>query len=316
MHPTETGWHSARLPREASGMRQAAHVVDNLIGHLAEAIGAAIVVAETVILFAGVVSRYVFNSPIIWTDELANFLFLWLSMIGTVVALRGNGHMRLTTLVNWVRPGLGKWFNSVAALVVIAFVVEILLPAYEYTRDQQFTELSTLGISEGWRAVSILIGMSLAAVHRYPTPHRDDDATQFPTGGAGGWGRQLAALVLQASANDNEVRQSVRLLHPDRRRLRGHRRADRLRFRHRHHVLPRAHFGNTDFRRGQQDGRRHVEPAAAVGADVCLPRAANGIDRHRARHGEFPGCAGRPRARRSLPRAARCHVSRLWHFGL
>jgi tripartite ATP-independent transporter DctM subunit len=145
-------------------MRQAAYVVDNLIGHLAEAIGAAIVVAETVILFAGVVSRYVFNSPIIWTDELANFLFLWLSMIGTVVALRGNGHMRLTTLVNWVRPGLGKWFNSVAALVVIAFVVEILLPAYEYTRDQQFTELTTLGISEGWRAVSILIGMSLAAV--------------------------------------------------------------------------------------------------------------------------------------------------------
>jgi tripartite ATP-independent transporter DctM subunit len=145
-------------------MRRAAYVVDNLIGHLAEAIGAAVVVAETVILFAGVVSRYVFNSPIIWTDELANLLFLWLSMIGTVVALRGNGHMRLTTLVNWVRPSLGNWFNSIAALVVIAFVIEILLPAYEYTRDQQFTELTTLGISEGWRTVSILIGMSLAAV--------------------------------------------------------------------------------------------------------------------------------------------------------
>jgi tripartite ATP-independent transporter DctM subunit len=164
MHPTDTGGHTARVPGGVSGMRRAAYVVDNLIGHLAEAIGAAIVVAETVILFAGVVSRYVFNSPIIWTDELANFLFLWLSMIGTVVALRGNGHMRLTTLVNWVRPGLANWFNSIAALVVIAFVVEILLPAYEYTRDQQFTELTTLGISEGWRAVSILIGMSLAAV--------------------------------------------------------------------------------------------------------------------------------------------------------
>jgi tripartite ATP-independent transporter DctM subunit len=164
MHLTETGGHTSRAPGGVSGMRRAAYVVDNLIGHLAEAIGAAIVVAETGILFAGVVSRYVFNSPIIWTDELATFLFLWLSMFGTVVALRGNGHMRLTTLVNWVRPGLGNWFNSIAALVVIAFVVEVLLPAYEYARDQQFTELTTLGISEGWRAVSILIGMSLAAV--------------------------------------------------------------------------------------------------------------------------------------------------------
>jgi TRAP-type C4-dicarboxylate transport system permease small subunit len=39
------------------------------------------------ILFAGVVSRYVFDRPLMWTDELANFLFLWLAMMGTVVAL-------------------------------------------------------------------------------------------------------------------------------------------------------------------------------------------------------------------------------------
>ena len=72
-----------------------------------EAIGAALVLAEVVILFAGVVSRYVFDSPIFWTDELANFLFLWLSMLGMVVALRGDGHMRLTTLANWVPATLG-----------------------------------------------------------------------------------------------------------------------------------------------------------------------------------------------------------------
>src|SRR5262249_49281981 len=148
----------------ATSFRRVAFALDNLIGRVAEAVGAAIVVAETVILFAGVVSRYVFNRPIIWTDELANFLFLWLSMIGTVVALRGNGHMRLTTLANWVRPGVGNWLNSVAALVVIAFVLEILLPAYDYFREQQFTELTTLGITEGWRAISILVGMLLAAI--------------------------------------------------------------------------------------------------------------------------------------------------------
>ena len=53
MQPTETGGRSARVPGDVSGMRRAAYVVDNLIGHLAEAIGAAIVVAETDILFAG-----------------------------------------------------------------------------------------------------------------------------------------------------------------------------------------------------------------------------------------------------------------------
>ncbi len=155
--------HAAGAAR-ASGLRRIAFQLDRGIGHVTEAAGAAIVLAETCILFAGVVSRYVFDDPIIWTDELANFLFLWLSMLGTVVALRGDGHMRLTTLVNISRPSLRRWFNSVAALVVVAFVLQILLPAKEYLQEQQYTELTTLGISEGWRAVSILVGMSLAAI--------------------------------------------------------------------------------------------------------------------------------------------------------
>jgi tripartite ATP-independent transporter DctM subunit len=149
---------------DRSGLRHAAFLLDRGIGLVTESVGAAIVVAETFILFAGVVSRYVFNNPIFWTDELANFLFLWLSMLGTVVALRADGHMRLTTLVGWVRPGLGRWFNSVGALVVIAFVLQILKPAFTYLDEQQYTELTSLGISEGYRAVSILFGMSLAAI--------------------------------------------------------------------------------------------------------------------------------------------------------
>ena len=47
-----------------------------------------LVLAESCILFAGVVSRYVFDSPIIWTDELATFLFLWMAMFGAVVLAR------------------------------------------------------------------------------------------------------------------------------------------------------------------------------------------------------------------------------------
>src|SRR3954449_3726505 len=125
------------------GLRHAALWLDRGIGMLTEIVGSVIVVAETFILFAGVVSRYVFDSPIIWTDELGNFLFLWLAMLGTVVALRGDGHMRLSTLVNWVRPGLGRWFSSVGALVVVAFVLLILMPTVTYVNDEQYVEITS-----------------------------------------------------------------------------------------------------------------------------------------------------------------------------
>jgi tripartite ATP-independent transporter DctM subunit len=150
--------------RSGIGLRQAATLLDRAIGIGCEAIGAGLVLAEVVILFSGVVSRYLLDSPLFWTDELANFLFLWLSMLGMVVALRNDGHMRLTTVANWVPDHWARWFSAVASLVVIAFVLEILLPAAEYLDQQRFVQLISLEISDGYRVVALLVGAGLAAV--------------------------------------------------------------------------------------------------------------------------------------------------------
>jgi tripartite ATP-independent transporter DctM subunit len=146
-----------------AGLRRSAFLLDQTIGMICEVVGAMLVLAEVSILFAGVVSCYLLDSPLFWTDELANFLFLWLSMLGMVVALRRDGHMRLTTLANWVPPHIARWFAAVASLVVIAFVLEILLPAAEYLDQQRFVELISLQISDGYRVVAILVGAGLAA---------------------------------------------------------------------------------------------------------------------------------------------------------
>ncbi len=146
------------------GLRRLGRGVDHVIGAGAEAIGAVLVVAEIVILFSGVVCRYVFNRPLLWSDELANFLFLWLAMCGTIVALRREEHMRLTTFISWIGPRWGDRLGAIAALVVIAFVLEILLPAAEYLDQQSFVQLLALHISDSYRVVALLVGFSLAAV--------------------------------------------------------------------------------------------------------------------------------------------------------
>ncbi len=66
------------------------------LGMLVEIPAALLVVAEIVILFAGVVARYGLHSPLIWSDELASILFLWLAMLGAAVAFRRSEHMRMT----------------------------------------------------------------------------------------------------------------------------------------------------------------------------------------------------------------------------
>jgi tripartite ATP-independent transporter DctM subunit len=145
-------------------VRRTAIALDVLIGRTAEFFGAALVLVETCILFAGVVSRYVFNSPIIWTDELATFLFLWLAMFGAVVAVRHDGHMRLTTFVSWCGPQWRTWLGTVAELVVIVFVLEIIVPINAYLKVQASTELITLHISDWYRVLALQVGVGLISV--------------------------------------------------------------------------------------------------------------------------------------------------------
>ena len=78
--------------------------IEAFIGRLVEIPAALLVVAEIVTLFAGIVARYIVQKPLIWSDELASILFLWLAMLGSVVAFRRSEHMRMTVVVGAVKP--------------------------------------------------------------------------------------------------------------------------------------------------------------------------------------------------------------------
>jgi len=135
--------------------------VDRALGWLTEVPAALLVVAEIVILFAGVVSRYVFNKPLTWSDELASVLFLWLAMLGAVIALRRGEHMRLTTFVNLLRPQWRAWVDTVSALIVIVFVLLILSPSWEYITNQWLITTPALELHDAVRVAAIGVGAVL-----------------------------------------------------------------------------------------------------------------------------------------------------------
>ena len=72
-------------PRRGGGLGAR---LDHWLGFCVEIPAAFLVLAEIITLFAGIVARYVVHRPITWSDEVASSLFLWLAMLGAVVALR------------------------------------------------------------------------------------------------------------------------------------------------------------------------------------------------------------------------------------
>jgi tripartite ATP-independent transporter DctM subunit len=138
--------------------------LESWLGMLVEIPAALLVVAEIVILFAGVVARYGLHTPLIWSDELASILFLWLAMLGAAVAFRRSEHMRMTAIVASTRPAVRAWLELVATCAALAFLVLIAWPAYEYAYEESFITTPALQISNVWRAAALPVGIGLMAL--------------------------------------------------------------------------------------------------------------------------------------------------------
>jgi len=84
---------------------------------------ALLVLAEIAVLLAGIVGRYVFHSPLVWSDELAGILFLWLAMLGSVLAFQRDEHMRMTAIVGMLSPRARAFLDVVAVAASLAFLL-------------------------------------------------------------------------------------------------------------------------------------------------------------------------------------------------
>lgn len=165
-------------PASATALSRAEHWLRLLV----EVPTAMVVVAEVLILFVGIVARTVFASPLVWSDELASILFLWLAMLGTVIAVQRTSHMRLTFFVSLLSPRGQIWAEALAAGTVAVFLALILQPSLEYLDDQAFVETPALGWSGVVRALAVPVGCGLALLScclRLVRLDRRDVATVF-----------------------------------------------------------------------------------------------------------------------------------------
>ncbi len=138
--------------------------LDRALALLTEVPAAVLVALEAMILFAGVISRYVFNAPLTWSDELASILFLWLAMLGAVIALRRDEHMRLTTFIGMMRPRRRAWVEALGIVVVVLFAAMMIAPSHEHFVDQWIVMTPALDWHDGVRVAAIGVGAVLLLV--------------------------------------------------------------------------------------------------------------------------------------------------------
>lgn len=115
--------------------------------------------------FLQVVLRYLFDSPLVWTDELVRYLFVWIVMVGAGASIRFDGHFALTALVATLSD---KWKRLLAVgvdLTVAAFALLLLVQGINMTLGGASEEASSLPFRMLWFYLAIPVGGGLMLWH-------------------------------------------------------------------------------------------------------------------------------------------------------
>lgn len=102
------------------------------VNRLEETLISAILGLMTLITFANVIARYVFNSNILWALETTVFLFAWLILIGMSYCVKITAHLGVDAVVAALPAGARKICSLIAVTACIVFAVLLMKGAWDY----------------------------------------------------------------------------------------------------------------------------------------------------------------------------------------
>jgi len=109
------------------------------------------------IVMYGVVMRYAFNDAPPYVEQLALLLVISVAMFGAACVAHDAGHIGLDSLVDRLPPAARRWCARLVALATLSFAVVILWGSWEMATSTYSNQIPTLGISEAWRYLPLMI---------------------------------------------------------------------------------------------------------------------------------------------------------------
>jgi|TARA_R110000851_G_scaffold269120_1_gene421773 C4-dicarboxylate transporter DctQ subunit len=103
-----------------------------LIDHIEETVIAALLGMMTLLTFANVIARYVFNKNILWALELTVFMFGWLVLLGASYAVKKHAHLGVDAVINLLSEPARRIVALLAVGACLFFSLLLLKGCYDY----------------------------------------------------------------------------------------------------------------------------------------------------------------------------------------
>lgn len=111
-----------------------------------------------------VVSRYLFEHPFSWTEELARYAMIWMIFVASVHLTSTGEHIVITLIDKIVPAAAVKWVIALSYLVVAGTCLVLMVPGWTFVSRMFMATSPAMSIPMGWVYLASLSGMFLIMI--------------------------------------------------------------------------------------------------------------------------------------------------------
>lgn len=134
---------------------------------LEEWLGGSLFIAMFVVLVMQIFARQIFNSPLIWSEELSRLIFVYVGLFGVSMGIRSQQHIMIDFLYAKFPKSMQKIVFTIIQILILACLIFFLYFGYDLFIKKEEIEIVSLGISMKWMYLALPLITLLMLVRFY-----------------------------------------------------------------------------------------------------------------------------------------------------
>lgn len=129
--------------------------VSAAINQSLEVVAMVLLVILCAVTFLGVLDRYLLQTGIGWTEELARFLLIWASLVSAAVVVYRGAHFCVTVLVDLLPTGPRRTISLLMNLVTIGVLVVVFVQGIRVADIMRIQTSPAMDLPMNWIYLSL-----------------------------------------------------------------------------------------------------------------------------------------------------------------
>ena len=129
-----------------------------------------LIVTVSLVVFLQVIMRYLFSYPNPWSEEVSRFCFIWVSMLGTSLAVEHRAHFGFDQVTKGLAPRVKSAVETFAAAVVLAFSFVLVSTGIALMVLTMGERSSALNLPIAWVYAAVPVSGALMVIHLLAGP--------------------------------------------------------------------------------------------------------------------------------------------------